>query len=100
MSLARKLSLPALAAALVAAASPATALDCNAVAQEASDLFVARASKDMGTYSSIRDTMLGQPDHRKMFRMLVRAVDEGLYATPESMQKAATKYCTRTLASN
>ncbi len=78
----------------------AQAVDCNAAAKSATELFAAKASKNEATYASMKKSMLAQPDDKHIYSMLVRAVDDGLYSSPEAMSKAAVRYCTRKLASN
>ena len=90
----------ALALGLTLGATAVQAVDCNAAAKSATELFTAKASKNDAAYASAKKAMLAQPDEKHIYSMLVRAVDDGLYASPEAMEKAAVRYCSRKLASN
>jgi len=85
---------------LTLSATAVQAVDCDAAAASATKLFAAKASKDDAAYASAKKSMLAQPDDKHIYAMLVRAVDEGLYSSPEAMEKAAVRYCSRKLAAN
>lgn len=85
---------------LAFAASAAHALDCEAAANRATELYSAKAAKDQATYAAVKQTMQGASDEANIYSMLIRAVDEGLYASPDAMHKAALRYCSRKLAAN
>jgi hypothetical protein len=89
-----------LAAALSFGTLAAQALDCGQVANNAAKLYTAKASKNQAVYTQVKKGMLAESDHKKIYSMLVRAVDDGLYSSPDAMHKAALRYCTRKLAAN
>lgn len=88
----------ALVLTLATAAGNAQALDCAAAADRASALYAAKASKDQAAYASVKQAMEGASDEANIYPMLIRAVDEGLYSSPDAMHKAALRYCSRKLA--
>ncbi len=84
--------------AIVVAAGAAHAIDCETAANRASDLYAAKAAKNEAAYESTKKAMKGASDEANIYPMLIRAVDEGLYSSPDAMHKAALKYCSRKLA--
>jgi len=87
-------------AAMVFTANAIQAADCSEVASKVGKLYAAKASKDNAAYSTIKTGLLGDASHKDIYSMLVRAVDDNMYGSPEAMEKAAVRYCTRKMASN
>lgn len=85
---------------LALAAGSAQAIDCEAAADKASELYSAKAAKNEAAYESAKKAMQSASDEANIYPMLIRAVDEGLYSSPDAMHKAALKYCSRKLAAN
>lgn len=88
------------ALALSLSVGAAQALDCEKAATRATELYTAKAAKDQSTYDDVKKAMQGASAEANIYPMLIRAVDEGLYSSPDAMHKAALKYCSRKLAAN
>lgn len=83
---------------LAMAAGAVQALDCEKAANKAQELYAAKAAKNEAAYESAKKFMQSASDEANIYPMLIRAVDEGLYSSPDAMHKAALKYCSRKLA--